>query len=129
MPFKKHENLACKGGILDKKWSGPYAIDELCGKGLYRLKNESEKILKKKYNSAQLKMYQQRQEHPAAGSDENAYIEGEGGTDFQTERGKESSTHETHVLNDQLYSPSCFGCGEQELMSLHTKQQKMKDLM
>ena len=35
---------------------------------------ESEKILKKKYNSAQLKIYQQRQEHPAAGSDENACI-------------------------------------------------------
>ena len=29
-------NLACKGGKLDKEWSSPYAIDELCGKGLYR---------------------------------------------------------------------------------------------
>ena len=62
----------------------------------------SGKILKRKYNSAQLK---QRQEHPAAG---NACIEGQGGTDtdFQTERGKESSAHEVHVLNDQLYSSS-----------------------
>ena len=70
----------------------------------------SGKILKRKYNSAQLKIYQQRQEHPAAG---NACIEGQGGTDtdFQTERGKESFAHEIHVLNDQLYSSSC---GEQE---------------
>ena len=60
----------------------------------------------KKYNSAQLKIYQQRQEHPAAGSDENACIEGQGGTDFQTERGKESSAQEIYVLNDQLYSSS-----------------------
>ena len=33
-------------------------------------------------------------------------MEGRSGTDFQTERGKESSAHETHVLNDNLYSPS-----------------------
>ena len=44
------KNIARKRGKLDKEWSGPYAIDELCGKGLYRLKNESGKILKKKYN-------------------------------------------------------------------------------
>ena len=38
----------------------------------------------------------------------NACIAGQGGTDtdFQTERGKESSAHEIHVLNDQLYSSS-----------------------
>ena len=91
---------------LDKEWSGPYAIDELCGKRLYRLKNESGKILKKKNNLAQLKIYQLSQEHPAAGSDENPCIEEQGGTDFQTERGKESSDHEIHVLNDHLFSPS-----------------------
>ena len=27
-------------------------------------------------------------------------------TDFQTERGKESSNHKIRVLNDHLYSPS-----------------------
>ena len=31
-------------------------------------------------------------------------MEGQGETDFQTERGMESSAHE--ILNDQLYSPS-----------------------
>eukprot|EP00731_Ephydatia_muelleri_P009172 Em0004g1510a len=102
--LRNMRNLTRKGGKLKKEWSGTYVIDELCGKGLYRLKNESGEILKKKYNSAQLKIYQQRQEYPAAGSDENACMEGQGETDFQTERGKESSAHE--ILNDQLYSPS-----------------------
>ena len=32
--FKKMINIARKGGKLDMEWSGPYAIDELCGKGL-----------------------------------------------------------------------------------------------
>ena len=99
--LRNMRNLTRKRGKLTKEWSGTY---ELCGNGLYRLKNESGEILKKKYNSAQLKIYQQRQEYPAAGSDENACMEGQGETDFQTERGKESSAHE--IPNDQLYSPS-----------------------
>ena len=99
--LRNMRNLARKGGKLDKEWSGPCAIDELCGKGLYRLKNGSVTILKNNCNSAQLKIFKQRQEYPAAGSNENASIEGQGGTDFKTERGKESSAHE--ILHDQLY--------------------------
>ena len=32
--LRNMRNLARKGGKLDKEWSGPYAIDELCDKGL-----------------------------------------------------------------------------------------------
>ena len=46
--------------------------------------------------------------------DENVCI---GGTDFQVQKGKESSSHE--LLHDQLYSESLLWCGEQELMNLH----------
>ena len=50
--LRNMRNLTRIGGKLKKEWSGTYVIDELCGKGLYRLKNESGEILKKKYNSA-----------------------------------------------------------------------------
>ena len=39
-PLRNMRNLARKGGKLGKEWSGPYAIDKLCGKGLYRMRVE-----------------------------------------------------------------------------------------
>ena len=40
---------------LDNEWTGPYTIAEVCGKGLYSLKNAHGKVIKKKYNGIQLK--------------------------------------------------------------------------
>ena len=48
-PSKKHRNLGRRGSRRNG------------GKGLYRLKNECGKIMRKKYNSAQLKIYNERQ--------------------------------------------------------------------
>ena len=36
---------------MDKEWTGTFTIAEVCGKGLYSLKNAHGKVLKKKYNS------------------------------------------------------------------------------
>ncbi|KAL5510634.1 hypothetical protein EMCRGX_G006207 [Ephydatia muelleri] len=92
------------------KWPEAQSLPSKCAEGgpkfvlslITRLKNESGKILKKKYNSAQLNKGKNIQLLVLT------CIEGQGGTDtdFQTERGKESSAHEIHVLNDQLYSSS-----------------------
>ena len=46
------------------------------------------------------------------------------GTDFQTERGKEYLLMKYLMIS--CIHQTCFGCGEQELMSLEIK---MKDLM
>ena len=54
---------------LDNEWTGPYTIAEVCGKGLYSLKNAHGKVIKKKYNGIQLKKYEERLGH-AAGSHE-----------------------------------------------------------
>ena len=45
---------------MDKEWTGTFTIAEVCGKGLYSLKNAHGKVLKKKYNSIQLKIYEDR---------------------------------------------------------------------
>ena len=59
--------------------------------------------MKKKYNSAQLKICNERHGHPATSSDD---IEGQGGTDFQIQNGKESSFHEISCIHQ-----ACFDCG------------------
>ena len=58
--------LSRKGGKLDNEWTGPYTITEVCGKGLYSLKNAHGKVIKKKYNGIQLKKYEERLGHAAA---------------------------------------------------------------
>ena len=49
-----------KGGKLEDAFLGPYIIHESLGKGLYKVKNKSGVILKKKVNIARLKMYKER---------------------------------------------------------------------
>ena len=56
---------------MDKEWSGPYVVVELCGQWLYRLKNGHGKTMKKKYNSAQLKLYKERQRIPTGEVNQN----------------------------------------------------------
>ena len=68
--LRNMRKLSQKGGKMDKEWTGTFTIAEVCGKGLYSLKNAHGKVLKKKYNSIQLKIYEERQGHAAA-SDED----------------------------------------------------------
>ena len=49
-----------KGGKLEDAFLGPYIVHESLGKGLYKVKNKSDVILKKKVNIARLKMYKER---------------------------------------------------------------------
>ena len=121
---------------MDDEWIGPFTIAEVCDKGLYLLKNEHGKVLKKLYNSIQLKTYEERQIHEAASdlgqvhagaSDEEiaSKIEQDftashneesaskerlaiGVTDSHNEKiyGSEISTRE--LLHEQLFSPQLF---------------------
>ena len=45
---------------------------EVCGKGLYSLKNTHGKVIKEKYNCIQLKKYEERLGHAAASDEEIA---------------------------------------------------------
>ena len=62
-----------KGGKLEPMWLGPYTISQCIGKGLYELCRDG-KIIKKKANSAHLKVYKKRSYESietAIGSDMN----------------------------------------------------------
>ena len=48
-----------KGGKLEPAWLGPYVIHRCIGKGLYELSRDG-KVVKKKANIAQLKIYVKR---------------------------------------------------------------------
>ena len=110
---------------MDKEWTGTFTIAEVCGKGLCTLKNAHGKVLKKKYNSIQLKIYEGRQGHAAASdegieskieldgtnshNEESASKERPDVTDSHNEKicnGNEMSTH--GILNEQLFSPRLF---------------------
>ena len=110
---------------MDKEWTGTFTIAEVCGKGLYSLKNAHGKVFKKKYNSIQLKTYEERQGLAAASdedieskveldgtnshNDESASKERPDVTDSHNEKicnGNEMSTH--GILNEQLFSPHLF---------------------
>ena len=68
--LRNMRKLSRKGGNMDKEWTGTFTIAEVCGKGLYSLKNAHGKVLKKKYNSIQLKIYEERQGHTAASEED-----------------------------------------------------------
>eukprot|EP00731_Ephydatia_muelleri_P031393 Em0022g907a len=134
--LRNMRKLSRKGGKMDDEWTGPFTIAEVCDKGLYLLKNEHGKVLKKLYNSIQLKTYEERQIHEAASdlgqvhagaSDEEiaSKIEQDftashneesaskerlaiGVTDSHNEKiyGSEISTRE--LLHEQLFSPQLF---------------------
>ena len=134
--LRNMRKLSRKGGKMDDEWIGPFTIAEVCDKGLYLLKNEHGKVLKKLYNSIQLKTYEERQIHEAASdlgqvhagaSDEEiaSKIEQDftashneesaskerlaiGVTDSHNEKiyGSEISTRE--LLHEQLFSPQLF---------------------
>ena len=69
----------------------------MCGKGLYSLKNAHGKVLKKKYNSIQLKIYEERQGHAAA-SDED--IESKIELDGTNSHNEESASKERSDVTD-----------------------------
>ena len=46
-----------KGGKQENPWTGPYYIQEVLGKGRYKLKTESGEILKQTIPCARLKLY------------------------------------------------------------------------
>ena len=48
-----------KGGKLEPAWLGPYTINRCVGKGLYELCKDG-KVVKKKVNTARLKIYRKR---------------------------------------------------------------------
>ena len=49
-------------GKLQPKWKGPYIINEVIGKGAYKLRNKEGRILKAPYNVKLLKKYYDRNE-------------------------------------------------------------------
>lgn len=49
-----------KGGKLEEAFTGPYTIHKSFGKGIYELKNENGKVLKRKINIGRLKVYKKR---------------------------------------------------------------------
>ena len=55
--LRNMRKLSQKGGKMDKEWTGPFTIAEVCGKGLYSLKYAHGKVLKTKCNSIQFKIY------------------------------------------------------------------------
>ena len=58
---KNMVNTHRMGGKLDPKWIGPYKVEEVTDKGLYRLQcQRNKKILKQAISSLQLKPYIQR---------------------------------------------------------------------
>ena len=131
---------------MDKEWTGTFTIAEVCGKGLYSLKNAHGKVLKKKYNSIQLKIYEERQGHAAASEED---IESKIELDGTNSHNEESASKERPDVTDSHNEKSvmgmkcllmeylmsscfhhvCFDYGEQVQMNLHLKQQKMKTLM
>lgn len=50
-----------KGGKLQPRWLGPYAINKAIGKGVYELKSTKGKVLKTKVNATRLKIFSQRE--------------------------------------------------------------------
>ena len=70
VPMFKRGNLVLRrnmanshrmGGKMDAKWHGPYEVEEITEKGLYRLKcMKSGKVLKQGFSSLQLKAYSSR---------------------------------------------------------------------
>jgi len=48
-------------GKLQPKWKGPYIINEIVGKGAYKLRNLEGRILKAPYNIKLLKKYYSRE--------------------------------------------------------------------
>ena len=64
--LRNMRNEARKGGKLERAWSGPYTINRVLPKGLYRLRNEDGTELKTSYNSSRLKVY-----HPPVKSQPN----------------------------------------------------------
>ena len=63
------KNKSRKGGKLDNPWTGPFYIQEVLGKGRYRLKTESGEILKQTIHCARLKLYCDPIEVEAYGDD------------------------------------------------------------
>ena len=63
------KNKSRKGGKLDNPWTGPFYIQEVLGKGRYRLKTESGEILKQTIHCACLKLYCDPIEVEAYGDD------------------------------------------------------------
>ena len=56
----KHQPLrfkASKGGKLEGAWSGPFSINRVLAKGLYKLRNEDGTMLKTSFNSSRLMIY------------------------------------------------------------------------
>ncbi|KAL5460547.1 hypothetical protein EMCRGX_G033999 [Ephydatia muelleri] len=51
------KNKSLKGGKLENPWTGPFYIQEVLGKGRYRLKTESGEIMKQTIHCARLKLY------------------------------------------------------------------------
>ena len=59
--WKNMANTHRMGGKLDPKWLGPYKVEEITDKGLYRLQcQKSGRILKQVISSLQLKPYVER---------------------------------------------------------------------
>ena len=54
-----HKNRGRVAIKLEPAWLGPYNIDRCVGKGVYELSKDG-KIVKKKANAAQLKIYKKR---------------------------------------------------------------------
>ena len=48
---------ASKGGKLEGAWSGPFSINRVLAKGLYKLRNEDGTMLKTSFNSSRLMIY------------------------------------------------------------------------
>ena len=59
-----------KGGKLEEAFIGPYTIYKSFGKGIYQLKNENGKILKRKINIGRLKVYKKRKHDERDDTDE-----------------------------------------------------------
>ena len=63
------KNKSRKGGKLENTWTSPFCIQELLGKGRYRLKTESGEILKQTIHCARLKLCRDPIEVEAYGND------------------------------------------------------------
>jgi hypothetical protein len=60
--LKNMRKLSKKGDKLKPNWFGPYIVAECIGSNIYRLKRRdgNQKVLKSKYSSTRLKMYNTR---------------------------------------------------------------------
>lgn len=55
---RNSKKLSRKGSKMEQNWSGPYHINEIVGKGTYRLRNrEDNGVLRTLFNIARLKLY------------------------------------------------------------------------